>query len=355
MIDRGSNKAALDAVPAALRNDIGYKFARIQYLRRTEKHAEAAEVMASVPQLDSSHDLDEWWVERRLLARKLLDDGDAKRAYQVARDATMPERDAYRAEQQFTAGWIALRFLNDPRTAYAHFQKVGEGNDNPIALSRAAYWQGRAMEAMGRNSEARAHYQEAAKYPTAYYGQIARAKAGLSELTLNPPPALSSTDKVRLSQLEIVRAAEAAKLARGAQGITDPQVAFADPAVDAVHINSPIPDHGWMSIAALKAGYQSFNFTHLIEAARDQEVHEHDHDGHERERRGERQGDFRYGNLRRQWRRHVCPGPVSGLYQVLALAFEEVVGCHAVQKLGFRFEQYPWLLKKKCQNFNSTP
>ena len=27
-----------------------------------------------------------------------------------------------------------------------------------------------------------------------------------------------------------------------------------DPAVDAVHINSPIPDHAWMSIAALKAG-----------------------------------------------------------------------------------------------------
>ncbi|MFM7101137.1 MAG: Gfo/Idh/MocA family protein [Verrucomicrobiota bacterium] len=27
-----------------------------------------------------------------------------------------------------------------------------------------------------------------------------------------------------------------------------------DPQVDAVHINSPIPDHGWMSIAALQAG-----------------------------------------------------------------------------------------------------
>ena len=27
-----------------------------------------------------------------------------------------------------------------------------------------------------------------------------------------------------------------------------------DPAVDVVHINSPIPDHAWMSIAALKAG-----------------------------------------------------------------------------------------------------
>ncbi len=29
---------------------------------------------------------------------------------------------------------------------------------------------------------------------------------------------------------------------------------LADPDVDFVHINSPIPDHGWMSIAALKAG-----------------------------------------------------------------------------------------------------
>lgn len=29
---------------------------------------------------------------------------------------------------------------------------------------------------------------------------------------------------------------------------------LADPAIDFVHINSPIPDHGWMSIEALKAG-----------------------------------------------------------------------------------------------------
>jgi predicted dehydrogenase len=35
---------------------------------------------------------------------------------------------------------------------------------------------------------------------------------------------------------------------------TDFQDVLKDPQVDAVHINSPIPDHGWMSIAALKAG-----------------------------------------------------------------------------------------------------
>jgi predicted dehydrogenase len=35
---------------------------------------------------------------------------------------------------------------------------------------------------------------------------------------------------------------------------TDFQQVLRDPAVDVVHINSPIPDHAWMSIAALKAG-----------------------------------------------------------------------------------------------------
>ncbi|MEI2725120.1 MAG: Gfo/Idh/MocA family oxidoreductase [Verrucomicrobiota bacterium] len=35
---------------------------------------------------------------------------------------------------------------------------------------------------------------------------------------------------------------------------TDFAAVLKDPAVDVVHINSPIPDHAWMSIAALKAG-----------------------------------------------------------------------------------------------------
>ena len=35
---------------------------------------------------------------------------------------------------------------------------------------------------------------------------------------------------------------------------TDFKELLKDPNVDAVHINSPIPDHGWQSIAALKAG-----------------------------------------------------------------------------------------------------
>src|SRR5262249_58173746 len=110
----------------------------------------------------------------------------------------------YRAEQQFTAGWIALRFLNDPATALAHFAKVGQGNHNPITLSRAGYWQGRAAEALGRRDEARAHYEAAARYSTAYYGQIARARLGHKDMVLRPPPEPTS-DKARH---DVVRAIE---------------------------------------------------------------------------------------------------------------------------------------------------
>src|SRR5262249_58707315 len=103
-------------------------------------------------------------------------------------DAAIPHKDNYRAEHQFTAGWIALRFLNDPATALAHFAKVAQGNTNPITLSRAGYWQGRAAEALGRRDEARAHYEAAARSSTAYYGQLARAPPRPKGIRVPPPP-----------------------------------------------------------------------------------------------------------------------------------------------------------------------
>ena len=58
---------------------------------------------------------------------------------------------------------------------------------NPIVLARANYWRGRAAEAIGAKDEMRASYEAAARYPTAYYGQLARAKLGLDKIELRPP------------------------------------------------------------------------------------------------------------------------------------------------------------------------
>jgi soluble lytic murein transglycosylase len=200
--------ALLEAVPFFARNDAAYVFHKIRWLRRNEKIAEAARVMLSAPRDPNQlHNLDEWWVERRLVARELLDEGDARTAYRVAAEAVTPPKEHFRAEAHFTAGWIALRFLDDPRTALSHFERIAQGTSNPITLARAFYWKGRAAEAAGHAQHARTHYAAAASYPTAYYGQIARAKLGMSELGLRGPD-LTAAHRASLMQTEIMRAAQ---------------------------------------------------------------------------------------------------------------------------------------------------
>ena len=205
----GNAAALLDAVPATARSDAGYIFSRVQLLRRHEKISEAGALIQTAPRdISQIHDPDEWWIERRVLARKLLDLGDVKTAYAVARDAALPVRGNYRVEQPFTAGWIALRFLRDPNLALEHFNKVALDTNNPIAKARAAYWQGRALDALGRPQEARSQYEKAAQTPTAYYGQIARAKLGLGDIVLRTPPQPSPEERASLLRDEVVRAVE---------------------------------------------------------------------------------------------------------------------------------------------------
>jgi soluble lytic murein transglycosylase len=201
-----NSKALLEAVPGELHGDAGYIFSKIQLLRREEKFAEAAQLMLNAPKDPNRlYNLDEWWVERRLLSRKMLDVGEHRTAYLIARDAALPARDIYKTEQEFTSGWIALRFLNDPGTAAQHFARIGVGSVNPTTLARAGYWQGRAAEAAGRSQDARTAYASAAEQSTSYYGQLARAKLGLPKIELNG--ALGSRGR-GVERLEIVRAVE---------------------------------------------------------------------------------------------------------------------------------------------------
>lgn len=185
-VDRRSPKAAaaLAAVPAALRSDTSYIFSRAQFLRHKDKVAEAVKALEGVT-LDPETlvDGDQWWVERRMLARKLLDQGDAKDAYRIAREHGA-QSNAQKIEAEFHAGWIALRFLDDPGTAAEHFSRAAEIAETPISVARAAYWQGRAAEAAGAQDNARQHYERAAQHAITYYGQLARAKLGYTNLPL---------------------------------------------------------------------------------------------------------------------------------------------------------------------------
>jgi soluble lytic murein transglycosylase len=198
----------LDAVATGARQDLGYSLCRIRWMMRHDRIAEATRLMvAAPPDTMALQDTDEWWRERRVLARKLLDLDKPQSAYQVVRDAALPANQNYRAEFHFMPGWIALRYLNDPATAHAHFAHIDDGSANPIVIARANYWRGRAAEAIGDSEEMRSNYGAAARHATAYYGQLARAKLGLERIELRPPVRADPANGSALSD-ELVRAAD---------------------------------------------------------------------------------------------------------------------------------------------------
>src|SRR5262249_24047646 len=101
----------------------------------------------------------------------------------------------------------ALRFLNDPATAAAHFARIQDVSIHPTSLARSHYWLGRAAEVARRPVQARTEYQAAARSLAAYYGQLARARVGLGTLALAAQSAMPDKHP-GVEGLELVRAVE---------------------------------------------------------------------------------------------------------------------------------------------------
>ena len=200
----------LNAVPKSLRKDPGYIFSRIQYLRRTGKSTAAADLMISAPRdINRLINHREWWIERRLLSRIMLNKGDAHRAYKIAATHTA-QRTKDKSEAEFHAGFFALRYRKDAKTAAVHFERSWKVATRARDKSRGLYWQGRAWEAAGSRANAVKFYQAAAN-PTVYYGQLALEELGQTHLSLRHPPAAGSALKRQFNGRKLVRAVKRLK------------------------------------------------------------------------------------------------------------------------------------------------
>jgi soluble lytic murein transglycosylase len=194
---RGPMSAALlRAVPPALRNDPGLLFARVQYARRAGRAYEAATLLSfAPPDRAALISPDRWWSERKMVASALLDLDEPRLAFEVCDQTVRPETSETEVDAAFHAGWIALRFLNDPSLAATRFALAAEAADTPLSIARAAYWEGRAAEAMGGSEAAKGFYERAASEPIAYYGQLAAERLGQTHLALRAPKAAAEGDQ----------------------------------------------------------------------------------------------------------------------------------------------------------------
>ncbi|WP_096784415.1 lytic transglycosylase domain-containing protein [Rhodobacter sp. CZR27] len=168
------------AVPPALADHPGLAYERFLWRSRKGRDAEAAALMLERSRSVADLGDPEQWAGRRAgLARAMNEEGDPKTAYRLAASHHL-EGGADFAELEFFAGFVALRKLDDAETALAHFRRLQAAVRTPISLSRALYWQGRALEALGRYDDAGAAFAAGARHQTAYYGLLSAERAGIA-------------------------------------------------------------------------------------------------------------------------------------------------------------------------------
>jgi soluble lytic murein transglycosylase len=205
----GSSDASslIAALPASVRNapGVGYEEAL-----SADRRGDVAGALALIPQLPAvipdPDAQNRMWKLRKDLVITALKAGDSRAAYRAAADSGVATgQDG--AEAEFYAGWIALDRLKDPQLADQHFAKLQAIGVSPITVSRALYWRGKAAEAAGDQVAAQLFYSDAAKHQTAFYGQLAAAKVGLTQISLGKDPEITLADRARFEDRSEIRAA----------------------------------------------------------------------------------------------------------------------------------------------------
>ena len=203
----GNVDRAVAKVPEALKSDPGLVYERLRWRRRKGLETSAREWLEAHP-LDLSRP-ELWWRERAALARQALDDGHVSEAYRIVTGHAVDDGIAF-AEASWLAGWISLRYLREPKTGLDHFSAMYNKVNFPISRARAAYWAGRAAEALTRPEVADHWYRTAANHPTTYYGQLAAARVNgptnlhlpqIPEPTEDEARAFENNDRTRVARM----------------------------------------------------------------------------------------------------------------------------------------------------------
>ena len=200
--------AALAAVPAALKRDPGLVYEVARYYRRQDEFDKAAAVLDPPP--PNARRPDKMWNEIENAARDSLDQGSVSVAYRLAAshgsDPQGADGGTAFADGEWLAGWIALRFLQEPDTALRHFSTLYKGTTSVFSRARGAYWAGRAEEARKNTAAADKWYKLASGNLTIYYGQLAAMRLGESTaLRIKAEPKPTPQETAQFDKNELVR------------------------------------------------------------------------------------------------------------------------------------------------------
>ncbi|MDC1134851.1 lytic transglycosylase domain-containing protein [Candidatus Pelagibacter sp.] len=164
---------AIKNVPDQFKNDAGLNFDRLKWRRKRGRVDSSAEILLNVKNTkDYLVRPDKWWREREIISRALIYKKKYELAYKISSNHALTEGAEY-AAAEWMSGWIALSFLDDPLLSKDHFQNFYNNVSYPISTSRGAYWLAKSYKALGDKENSNKWFNEASKYLTTYYGQLA--------------------------------------------------------------------------------------------------------------------------------------------------------------------------------------
>ena len=167
----------IEKVPAALTDNPGLAFERMQWRARKGRNEDAIELILATNPEDLGQP-ERWAGWRRVFARVEMRTGSPETAYELAAQNGLAAGSNF-ADLEWLAGYIALTYLDDADAALKHFMRFRGAVATPISLGRAGYWEGRAHEALGNADMAQLSYAFGAEYQTSFYGLLAAEKAGV--------------------------------------------------------------------------------------------------------------------------------------------------------------------------------
>ncbi|MEN3930518.1 transglycosylase SLT domain-containing protein [Microvirga sp. W0021] len=188
-------------------------YSQLLLYRKQGKYDLAGSIFEKLSTLGTGVQLSEtecrdWQGQQRFIIRELMDEKDFKKAFQTA-SAKISKLGCNHNDADFLAGWIALRFLNNPIEAKQHFDRLATNASSSSQKARAAYWLGRLAAHNKETPVALAAYEKAANYWNTYYGQLASDKLNDGLLHL---PSKSQSSQETLALFEKNPAIQAIRL-----------------------------------------------------------------------------------------------------------------------------------------------
>lgn len=200
------------AVPRKLRSNEGLAYRRVLWYKAKDRLDDLLDVMVDLP--EKTQFPEKWWSLRRLYAREMLKKKKYKIAYNLIKNHNLPTTSSDFWEAEWMKGWVALRFLDEPKDAYATFENLYANVTQPVTLSRAAYWLAMAAEASGNKQKAAEWYKASAKYPIFFYGQLGIHKhrlidpiAAQDDIILPKDPDITNRDLAQISEMPAAQVA----------------------------------------------------------------------------------------------------------------------------------------------------